>query len=352
MRRLTPRVPDAMKRALTIVAAVAAYSLLEAALLLSPIVAHPWYPGRYQQTVLAGQFLLIPGLAVFLSRIVHGPYRWGRRALVIFVAGSVGVPVVITLIFIPVAFLAWTFDVSRLLFAVLAPVVLGGMVVALFVLVRNSGTWTVQADATRWLTERQSATDPREDKWRKRGIRFVLWIPVLTVLPVFLFLPEIWGIYSHLSQPRSGNLAGYRVPIPSSWIVLDRDHQKANGKSWVTGMTGRGIGFGPKPYLQEDWLSSWEIRTEALDQRENSRPDDWMPKDDHVVARRYVTTGAEKVTCLQYWPYYPPRPDLGEDSTIVYLKCSGSGRFHASFAGPQNQLAKFYRVLGEITGTR
>src|SRR5437899_226188 len=95
-----------------------------------------------------------------------------------------------------------------------------------------------------------------------RGIRVVLWIPVRPVLPVFLFLPEIWGIYSHLSQPRSGNLAGYRVPIPSSWIVLDRDHQKANGKSWVTGMTGRGIGFGPKPYLQEDWLSSWEIRTE------------------------------------------------------------------------------------------
>lgn len=210
-----------MKKAMVIVAAVAGYVLLETTLLLSVIVPQPWSsPGRYQKIVLCAQVLLIPGMAAVFSRIMYGSFQWRRRTLTILLAGSLGVPIAMIMFFIPViisiVLLAWAFAVHWVLFAVLLPLVLGAIMLGLLLLVRKSGKWSVQAEANRWLAERHSESTQRECKWRNRGIRFALCLPVLTVLPVFLFLPETWGVFSHVGQWQSGNLSGYRVPVPAA----------------------------------------------------------------------------------------------------------------------------------------
>jgi hypothetical protein len=57
-----------MKKALLIVACVAGYSLLEAALLVSITVASPLdgFPTLHQRIVGLGQLILLPGLAALI----------------------------------------------------------------------------------------------------------------------------------------------------------------------------------------------------------------------------------------------------------------------------------------------
>ena len=241
-----------MKKAVLIITVVVAYSLVETGLLLSTFVSHQgyYYPSTYQATVYFGQILLIPGLAALLSRIMYGSYRWRTRTLTILLAGILGVPIGITALAIVIVPLAWAFNTSRILFYLLLPVTLVGVVFGLFVAKQKSEKWGVRAEGDRWLAERQSGISPRDVKWRNRGIRLATCFPSLLVLLVFLFLPEVWGMLSHLGEAHSGNLTGYQVPIPVTWIVLRHDSQQADGWSTVTGFAGRGIGRGLAPYLR------------------------------------------------------------------------------------------------------
>lgn len=334
-----------MRKALIIVAAVAGYSLLEAGVLLSVMLPHYEYSNRgtYEEVALLGQLLLIPGLAALLSRIMYGPYRWVRRAATILLVGSLGVPIILTLIFLPVGILIWAFSVSKLIFAVLLPVVVGSVGLSLHFVIRKGAKWSVQLESRRWLAERQSGSDASERKWRSRGIGLASWIPLLIVLLVFLFLPETWGILSHVNQAQFANLPGYRVPIPATWIVLFHGNQPEGGGSWVNGIAGRGIAFGVRPYLKMRVpLSSWDIRTQPLRDTE-------VPKDDDAIARRVFTIGSESITCLDYWPSYLVRPVNVETSPIAYVECGGAGRLRAGFFGERDQLATFYRMLEGIT---
>jgi hypothetical protein len=341
-----------VRKALIIVAVVAGYSLLEAGALLSVMLPHYGSPNRwtwnYPAIVAWGQLLLIPGLAALLSRIMYGPYRWGRRAATILLVGSFGVPVVLTLIFVPVGLLVWAFSVSKV-FLVLLPVLVGVVILSLRFVIRKGAKWSVQLESRRWLEERQSGIDPRERKWRSRGIRLASCIPVLIVLLVFLFLPEIWGILSQVSSARPASLLGYRVPIPPTWIVRTRWDEQETGRSWVAGMASRGIAFGARPYLRmRAPLSSWDIRTTPYPQSEENTTGRHRPKDSEVIGRRVFRIGSESVTCLDYWPSYLSRPEHVETSHLAYVECAGN-RIVAGFDGERDQVAAFYRMLEGIT---
>ena len=222
-----------LRKPLIIVAIVSGYSLLEIGLLLSSIVSHQGYfhPSTYQAVVYLGQILLIPGLAAVFSRIIYGSHEWIRKTVMMLPGGALLGPAAIIVVFAPAVVLAWAFDVSRMLFDLLLPLTLGGMAVGLFLAVRKSGKWAIRAEAARWLAERQSGVDPCVRRWRSRSICAVLWIPLTMVLVVFLFLPEVWGILSHFTQPRSLILADYRVPIPVTWIVQNYQNEPVNGWS-------------------------------------------------------------------------------------------------------------------------
>jgi hypothetical protein len=349
-----------MKKAFLIITAVAAYSLLETGLLLSSVSSLPGfsYPSRYQTIVWCGQFLLIPGLAALLSRIMHGSYRWRSRTLTILLVGILCVPLGITALAIAVVPLAWAFDRSRILFDLLLPVSLVVVVFGLFLAKQKSEKWGVRAEGTRWLAERQSGISPREVKWRNRGIRLAVCIPSLVVLLVFLFLPELWGMLSHLSQSHPGNLSGYQVPIPLTWIVLRHDSQRADGWSTVTGFAGRGMGRGAAPYLR--WsppFSSWDVETDSYAESERSFARWRMPSDDEVKARRSFMIGSDSVTCLDYWPSYLStgpyqRTQQFDDLSVAYIECSDGRRFHAGFFGIRGQVAEFHEMLARTLKTK
>jgi hypothetical protein len=299
-----------------------------------------------------GQFLLIPGLAALLSRIMYGPYRWPRRTLTILLAGSFGVPIAVMVVLIvlavPLVLLVWAFRVSHFLFALLLPAIVGGIAFVLLAAVRKSGKWSVQAEAARWLAERQSGASPRERQWCIRGIRLASCIPAAMVLLVFLFLPEIWGMLSHLSQPHSGNLPGYEVSLPATWIILRHENQM-NGRSWVTGLAVRGMGRGVTPYLRGDPpLSSWDIEADSEVESDESMRTRWSPEHSDVISRRVFVIGNDQLTCLDYRPSYLHYGDFPEPSA-AFVRCSDGKRLSASFTGKRKQVAAFYEMLSGIT---
>ena len=303
--------------------------------------------GVYQLAVFGGQVLLISGMAALFSRIIYGPLNFGRRTLLVLLAGSLILPFLGT-----VAVLVWALRASEVLLAVLAPLLLGAIAITLLFCAGKSEKWNIQAEAARWQTER-SETSPRGRKWRTRAIRLASCIPALAVLLVFLFLPEAWGILSHVGHPRAGNLPGYRVEIPTTWIVWYKNTNESNGEAWVTGYAGRGIGFGINPLTHWGWLSHWHIGTAPFNQSQASDYDrwTWTPTKDEIRNQRIVTIAGERLTCLEsvystqldFASYMPP---------IEQIMCSGSGRLYASFAGTPNQIPTFYQMLDHIRSVK
>ena len=339
-----------MKKALLIVAAVAGYSLIEAALLLGITVTSPLdrFTSLHQQVIAIGQLLILPGIAALISRIMFGPFQSVRRTLLILLAGILGVPVAILSFVLVILPIAWAADKGTWLLAIVCPVILIGTVWGLLFLIRKSGGWGVQAEAARWLAERQSGTSADDRRWRTRGIRIAVCIPILLTLPIFLFLPETWGLASHVRWPRAGVLAGYRFRVPATWYIF-YNRREANGWSYANGIAGRGIGFGGNPF-RLDSLSWWSIGTKPVDGNERTDYDRWPPKPEDILDQRVIKIGGGTLTCVDYLPSYggwvPPR---SQAATIAHVDCSGVGRLDATFAGPRDQLKAFYRVLDGIT---
>lgn len=198
-----------MKKALLIVAAVAGYSLIEAALLLSITVTSPLdrFPSLHQQVIAIGQLLLLPGFAALFSRMIYGPQKWARRTLLILLVAPLGLCIFITPFFVIAILLDWTFIVSKILFAIAMSAVFVAMVLGFRWCLRRLRRWSAESEAARWLAERQSGTSAHDRRWRTRGIRMAVCIPILLTLPIFLFLPETWGLASHVRWPRGGVLA-------------------------------------------------------------------------------------------------------------------------------------------------
>ncbi len=292
---------------------------------------------------------------------MYGPYEWVRRTLTILLAGSLGVPIAVLAgvigIGVPLAALLWAGYTSKVLFAFLLPVVMGGMLFGFCFAVRRSGKWTVRAETARWLAERQTGVGFHERRWRNRGIRVASGIPLTVVLVVFLFLPESWGVVSWLTRPRLHSLSGYQVSLPASWIILNYGNQPENGWSSITGLAGGGIGRGVAPYLR--WappFSSWDIETDSAPSKGSFAR--WrMPSDDEVTGRRSFMIGADSITCLDYWPSYLStgpyqRTQQFDDLSVAYIQCSDGRRFHAGFFGIRGQVAEFHDMLAGTAPTK
>ncbi len=327
------------------------FCLVEAVLLLTSI----WLSfqpdlNAYQATVFLGQFLLIPGLASFFSRIVYGSYRWRRRALTTLgsVLSGVLLFVLITTGFAGLNYIAPENEVLPMTLFVLC---IGGITVGLLFLNRKIRRRTVELEAQRWLAERHSGITPRERRWRNRGARLALWVPSLTVLMVLLFFPELSGIVSFVRHSEASHLPGYRVPIPSIWVVVYIDKQE-NGKSYLSGLAGHGLAFGVTPYLRGNPpLSSWRIGTEPYGQVTEQEKPGWLSSNE-VFGTRVVKAGIGPITCLEYWPRFWPQPAHLEDSTRAFIDCHSSDRLRASFSGERFHVPAFYQMLENITPTK
>jgi hypothetical protein len=282
---------------------------------------------------------------------MNGSHRWVRRTVRILLGGVLAVPV--ALIFMLIVFtalwsLGWCYDVSRILFAVMLPVELCVFVLALRFLVRRFAKWGTNAEAERWLSERQTRANFRERLWRNRAVKFAVCIPAVIVLPIFLFLPETLGLVSHINQPYVADLSGYRVRTPWTWIVGGYRVDTSNGRSWVAGMAGSGIGRGVNP-LRWDSVTGWTFGTKSYDGSDENVLRYILPKKYRVVDQRVFKIGSQQVTCIDYQPMYDDWPTSTRYQMIAHITCFGPGRFYASMDGGRREVGAFYEVLGSIT---
>jgi hypothetical protein len=322
-----------MKKALIILAIVGGYSVAEMALLFGILV--PTYydsdSNFRQMALLWGQLLTIPGLAVVFSLLIHGQHNWSRRLVAFIVLGVVIGPA-LAASFLAVVFLAaFTMDLAYSIF------------LGIRSLAKIARKRSIQLESANWLAERRQGRAPGERHWRRRGIRWAAWIPSLTVLAVFLFLPETWGLASHLVHPRAVIVHGYKIPVPLTWVTLYA-YQGSNG-TLTEGIAGRGLGFGVKPYLHANFpLSTWNVRTEP-----------WRETDSEVrrrkqrqqIAQRVFPVGGEELRCVEYRP-----PDVWSvgASALSFIECTGP--IYAHFVGEKVHVAPFYRMLEGMTRAR
>jgi hypothetical protein len=336
-----------MKRALGIVAAVTGYAFVETLLLLSIVLPRPENPpGIYQSVVLLAQVALLPGIAALFSRIIYGPRKWGRRTLVMFLLTPLALCVFIFPFFVIAVLFDWTFIVSRILFAVAMAAVFGAMLMGLRWCLRRLRTWSAESEVERWLAERDKGSATYERKWRNKSVRVAVCIPATTVLLVFLFLPEAWGLLSHLSHSRSGKLPGYEIAIPATWVVLYQQGDQSDGSSRVSGLAGKGIGTLVNP-MRSDELSGWEVGTLPFNANDQTSHYPSISEEKNVISRRILRIDDDTVTCVEYLSAL----DYAS-MTFAHVTCEGSSRLFATFDGPRTEVPTFFRMLDSTRRVR
>jgi len=195
-----------VKNFLAIIGAVAAYSIFETALLLLYLLPQYSYPLRDPLLAIIHLFTN-PGMSVLFSLILFGSYQWRQRVAVRLSTAPAFV-LLLVLTILPVGLLATILEKKGIdlggsaFLAVLWWIVFLPIVVILSILInRKARERSVELESSRWLAERQAGSVPHERRLRERAIRLALWIPSAMVLTVFLFLPEVWGLLTHLQQP-------------------------------------------------------------------------------------------------------------------------------------------------------
>ena len=238
-----------------------------------------------------------------------------------------------------------------ILFYLLLPIVLGTLAFAAYWCVKKNGKWGVKADAAQWLADRRCGISQGERAWRRRGISGALVdSSPARVVSSSCFYPRRGESFRISVTNPQADLSGYRVTIPVTWIVLYRN-EESDGRSWVNGIAGRGIGLGGNP-LRFDALTSWQVSTSSVGQSETSDYDRWPPKENDIFSRRAIAVGNENLECVDYWPSYDWGPARSEAATIAYVRCSGRTRLSASFDGRRDHLPEFYRMLNGIMKVR
>lgn len=338
-----------MKNKWAVVAVVTGYTLVETLLLLSLVVQVPGDggPSAYRFAVTWGQLLLIPGFGVILSLVMYGRAGWTRRALRILAVCELVIPGSILVLF----GIGFVFDwISRsnadslsrpILFVVFQILLLLGMPALVFFFAIWATRNSVPLEAARWLAERQAGTSLQHRHARIRGVRIASCIPCATVLLIFLFLLEIWGMLSHVRLRHAGDLPGYKVSIPATWIILN------HGQSWVGsssawGLVGNGFASGLKPYFRKGApLSSWGVE---VSNSPHSHP---IPRPGvGSLAERVFTIGNQEITCFDACPGC-----AAQEPRVIFINCSSEHGLRASFYGSPAHLPAFYKMIESITPT-
>lgn len=245
-----------MRKAFNIIVVVMGYSLLEIVALLcilGPGFVAASRPDFATIFFFGAQLLLIPGSAILFTRVLYGSANRKSRVFggLTLIAGST---VVFWILVFALGILVDRRVPAFALTLIFVPIFLALCFIFLLI-IRRARKRGVQLEAARWLTERHSGISPRERKWKTRAITWSLWIPTCTALLAVFYLPESWGIVSHLFRPGAGHLGDYEIPIPITWVVLDRE-VRAEG-SWVDGLAGYSFANGEA--LPGQRLSSWQL---------------------------------------------------------------------------------------------
>jgi hypothetical protein len=334
-----------VKKFLIIIGAVLCYSIFEIALLLIYLMPESYRSWRDSLLGIVHLFT-IPGIAALFSITLFGNHQWKRRVAVCLLM-TPAFALSLVLLTLPLGLLATILEKmdtdlgGSALFLIAGRiyviVVLAVVAASLFFINRKARERSVELESSRWLAERRAAIDHRDIKWRDLGIRASLWIPSALVLMVFSFLPEVWGLITHLQEPKAGQLTGYQVTIPPTWII---HYHRSTG---VSGMAGQGMAFGLKRYLHRHNLplSGWGVGVHDEPHRRASSLGD-------EVAHHEFQIGGTTLSCSEYLPAWD-RELHSAAEPLVYIECSSSDRLYATFLGEKIHVPTFYKMLATIT---
>jgi len=335
-----------VKNFLVIIAAVASYSIFETALLLVYLLPPSSYHPLRDPLLAIVHLFTIPGLSVLFSLILFGTHQWRPRVAVRLLTAP-GFVLLLVLTMLPLGLLATIlekkgidlggssfFAISSVLWWI---VFLAIVVILSFLINKKARERSVELETSRWLTERQAEIAPRAQRLRGWAIRLALWIPSVMVLTLFLFLPEVWGLLTHLRQPRAGELPGYQVIIPATWIIVSHYENSLTGSFGASGIVGDGLGIAVRRYLhpRDLPLSSWGVGVSDEPQRIPRR---WVLSLGEVRAHHEFQIGKTALSCSEYLP-----------SWGVFVECSNSDRLHATFTGEKVHVPAFYKMVAGIT---
>jgi hypothetical protein len=343
-----------LKKPLPIIAAISLYSLAQILLLMSitvPILLNR-EPRVYMSIVSFSQLILIPGMAVVLSLCFLGRSGWWPRAWRILVLGAFAAT-------LPVGVIG---TVSGLYYVIHTPErvnldgpdLLTGVLWILFYvalafvlpLARKMPRRTREAASEHWLCERACGLTPQQRKRRNRAINFSLWIPSVTVLLLFMYFTETWGIISHLSQPRP-KIAQYQLSIPLTWFTLG-EPQLYNGSTELTGMSGRGPARAFRWY-RHGYIPIFYWHLKVVPANPTAQQPYYRDLQDSVVVnRREVKVGDEMVSCVEYRPTGRSWLSFFGNPPVVDIRCSELHGLTATFFGDPSGVDDFYKMMGKI----
>jgi hypothetical protein len=184
----------------------------------------------------------------------------------------------------------------------------------------------LREEAERWLAERSS---PRTQLWRRR-LRPLLWIPSTVALVVFLFLPELMGVTSHLYSGSTFILNGHRIHPPLTSFIRGND-------VGVRALIGRGIA---RVGFREAFSSQLLFYAATKTDKPLS-----LYSNEVALETRTLPFGRETLTCRHIgWKSDP------KQSEFINIRCIASTNdFGATLWGSPADVNIFYRVLQNAT---
>lgn len=308
-----------------LIAAVAGCCLLETVLLLTvigPADSVNW-PSLAGRACIIASFFAIPLFGAFFSLLIHGRRRWLWRALV-----TLAIPTAIAAVTLAYAYIASLLPENDSVVEAYGWCGVALMAAALAVTWRITRRRAFRLDVEYWLALRSGSPDVLRE--HSRTVRNALWLPSATVLLVFTFFPQSWAFISHI-HAGSGFTGAYKGSVPLTWIVAIRQDGLPAGLYW------RRMSLFPNEgsEVHDFQLSGWSFASSAGTALRDG---------DAVLSEEAVPLADGSALCKHFQPEWDRNPD----ANFIYVSCTASGGFSASFDGNLGNLPAFYEVLRKV----
>jgi hypothetical protein len=170
---------------------------------------------------------------------------------------------------------------------------------------RIKGNAQIHTEAERWLSER-SRRSPLQRARLYRSKQIGIWIPTVFVMSVFLFLPELFGVATHVLQAGPAKLIGYEISFPVTWILTGEGTNDTHTGAFAGALDCRGP---LRSGLHRYWPLS--LQASAVDVNTSSSGSALFRRNPNApVSVRPVRIGGEPAVCREYPRYYNWEPAL------------------------------------------
>ena len=211
-----------------------------------------------------------------------------------------------------------------------------------FIYKRLTQKRVIRIEAERWLSMRERRSPQQRDRIRFQK-QIGAWSSIVLVAIVCPFLPEAFGLVTHILYPRSTRLAGYRAIPPLTWMVFDNSLEEG---SYTSAFQFAGL-------FRSGFTRYWHLQPRAAAMSfavatAREQPFSIDPRGDTLDVRTF-RLGGETITCREYFHIFK---HFREDTDARAVDCDNStGTFSASFYGDKDWIPDFYRTVENVRPT-